>query len=66
MQPSYDELIRFARLSLNQARFETDPKIAADLRSAAKEYQRKAASLDRGRLPDIGEDNSSSLSSENA
>jgi hypothetical protein len=59
MQHSYDELVRLARLSLYQARFATDPQIAADLRSAAKEYQRKAATIYRGTLPDIGENNSS-------
>jgi len=53
MQHSYDELVRLARLSLYQARFATDPQIAADLRSAAKGISEKPPPFIAGHYPTL-------------
>jgi hypothetical protein len=51
---SYDDLVNLARICIKQAQEATDPPVSAELRLLAKEYQQRAAELDRGKLPDIG------------
>jgi hypothetical protein len=53
--PTYDELVKLARMCLQQAGETISPIVSAELRRRAKEYQRRAAELDDGKLPDIGE-----------
>ena len=55
MRETYEEFVRLARMYNYQARFADMPKLAAELRDKAKEYQRKAAQLDGGNVPDIDE-----------
>lgn len=52
---SYDVLVELARLCLKQAREAKNPIVSAELTHLAKGYQIRAASMDHGRLPDIGE-----------
>ena len=52
---SYDELVELARICLKQAREAKNPSVSAELRHLAKGYQMRAASMDNGKLPDIGE-----------
>jgi hypothetical protein len=52
---SYDELVELARICLKQAREAKNPSVSAELRHLAKGYQIRAASMNNGRLPDIGE-----------
>jgi hypothetical protein len=54
--PIYDELVRLARMCLQQAGETMNPIVSAELRCRAKEYQRRAADLDEGKPPNIGED----------
>ncbi len=49
------QLVELARLCANQARAATAKDVAATLWRMAREYQGKAARLDSGNLPDIGE-----------
>jgi hypothetical protein len=53
---SYDELVELARICLKQAREAKIPSVSAELRHLAKGYQIRAASMDNGNLPDIGEE----------
>jgi hypothetical protein len=53
---SYDELVELARICLKQAREAKNPSVSAELRQLAKGYQIRAASMDNGRLPNIGEE----------
>jgi len=53
---TYDELVRLARMCLQQARETINPIVAAELRRRAQDYLRRAAELDGGKTPDIGED----------
>jgi hypothetical protein len=53
---SYDELVELARICLKQAREAKNPSVSAELRQLAKGYQIRAASMDNGKLPDIGEE----------
>jgi hypothetical protein len=41
---------------MKQSRLASSKEVAAELRRLAKEYQRRAADLDSGRMPDIGQD----------
>jgi hypothetical protein len=52
---SHKELVDLARVSLNWARMLTTPSLVTAFENVAKEYQRRAAELDAGKLPDIGE-----------
>jgi hypothetical protein len=54
--PSYDELVELARMCWREARRSGDD-VARELRRMASHYQRQAAGLDGGKLPDIGEAN---------
>jgi hypothetical protein len=53
---TYDELVKLARMCLEQARETINPVVSAELRRRAKEYQKRAAELNNGKLPNIGED----------
>jgi len=53
---TYHELVKLARIYLRQAREMTNPSVSTELIRMAKHYQRRAAELDGGKLPDIGED----------
>ena len=50
-----EQLVELARLCANQARATSAKDVAATLWRMAQEYQQKAARLDSGMLPDIGE-----------
>jgi hypothetical protein len=52
---SYDELLELARICVKQARKVKNPSVGAELRQLARGYQIRAASMNNGRLPDIGE-----------
>ena len=52
---SYHELLELARSCVHQARITARGDVAAVLWRMAKEYQEKAAKLDGGKLPDIGD-----------
>jgi hypothetical protein len=54
--PSYDDLVELARICLRQARQTASPAVADELRQMAGDYQRRAAVLNGGTLPDIAED----------
>jgi hypothetical protein len=53
---TYDELVQLARICLRQAKEMTNPSVSTELTRMAKHYQRQAAELGGGKLPDIGED----------
>ena len=53
MQTSID-LIELAKICARQARASSNPQVAQELLRLAKEYQRRAADLEGGKLPDIG------------
>ncbi len=53
---TYQYLIDMARTCLAQAGATTRRRASDELRRMAKEYQLRAAELDHGRLPDIGEE----------
>ena len=52
---TYDELVKLARICILQARETTNPLVSAELIRMANIYQQRAAELDNGKLPDIGE-----------
>jgi hypothetical protein len=51
----YQDLVDLARICLRQARQAVRAEVSAELRMLAKEYQSRAATLDGGVQPDIGE-----------
>jgi hypothetical protein len=57
---SYDNLVEMARLCLEQARRAKNPSVSAEFMHLAKGYQIRAASMDNGKIPDIGEEEASS------
>jgi hypothetical protein len=52
----YENLVELARTYMQMSRATKAKDVAAHLRRMAKEYQRSAAALDGGNVPDIGED----------
>jgi hypothetical protein len=54
--PNFNDMVELAKICVRQARLSANPEVARELRRLAKEYQGKAADLDGGRLPDIGEE----------
>ena len=50
-----DDLVELACVCLKQAHELKNPVVVAELTHLAKGYQMRAASMDRGKLPDIGE-----------
>ena len=51
-----DQLVELARICLKQAREAKNPPVSAELMHLARRYQMRAASMDNGKLPDIGEE----------
>ena len=52
----YNELVDLARTCVYQGKVTKAQEVAAEFRRMAKEYQKRAADLDGGKMPDIGED----------
>jgi hypothetical protein len=52
---SYDVLLELACICARQAREAKNPGVSAELSHLARGYQIRAASMNKGRLPDIGE-----------
>jgi hypothetical protein len=52
---TYDELVELATICMRQSRVTTSQRVAVELWRMAREYQKEAARLDGGRLPDIGD-----------
>lgn len=52
---THAEMVELAKLCAYNARAATEPRIAEELWKMAVEYQEKAAKLDSGEKPDIGE-----------
>jgi hypothetical protein len=50
----YDNCAALARLCANNARLAQTKEVAAELWKMARQYQVKAAKLDGGKAPDIG------------
>jgi hypothetical protein len=51
----YRDLVELARICAYQARVTKDRNVAAELQRMANEYKQRAAELDNGRIPDLGE-----------
>jgi hypothetical protein len=52
---TYGDLVELARICMKQSRHADSKEVAAELRRMAKDYQRRAAELDSGTSPDIGQ-----------
>lgn len=52
---TWDDLVELARACLKQARESKNPVVAEEFIRLAKGYQMRAASMDKGKLPHIGE-----------
>jgi hypothetical protein len=52
---TYGDLVELARICFKRAREAENASVSAELRLIAKGYQVRAATMDHGRLPDIGE-----------
>lgn len=50
-----EDLVELARACLKQAGASKNPVVVAELTRLAKGYQMRAATMDNGQLPDIGE-----------
>jgi hypothetical protein len=50
------ERVALARIGMHQARAASTRAVGQKLHRMAKEYQRRAAALDDGSMPDIGDD----------
>ena len=53
---TYDVLVELARICLEQSRESKNPFVSAELKHVAKGYQLRAAAMNNGKLPDIGEE----------
>jgi hypothetical protein len=53
---TYENLVELARLCLKQARKSKNPLVSAEFTHLARGYQIRAATMDKGKLPDIGEE----------
>jgi len=51
---TFEDLVELAKICVGQARKTKSRKVAAELRRMAKDYQKRAAALNRGKLPDVG------------
>ena len=51
---TYDDMVELARICAKNAQVTSMPRVARQLWKMAQEYQRLAAELDSGKLPDIG------------
>ena len=63
MQQSYEDLAELARICARHSRLAASETVTNELWRLAKGYQERAAKLDHGTLPDIGEPPHSSRSS---
>jgi hypothetical protein len=52
---TYSEALELALMSARNARSASNKQVARELWKIAQEYQAKAAKLDNGRLPNIGD-----------
>ena len=52
---TYKELVDLATSCANSARLTTSPEVASQLWRMAMDYQEKAAKLNDGKLPNIGD-----------
>ena len=52
----YDDLVELARICMRNARENASHGVREELRPVAKGYQVRAAQLDGGKFPDIGEE----------
>jgi hypothetical protein len=52
---TFDDLAGLTKMCAAQARLTTSPDVAYALWKMARDYQQRAAELDSGQLPDIGE-----------
>jgi hypothetical protein len=52
---TYDDLVELARVCLKLAREAKNPIVSDELKHLARGYQLRAAAMDNGKLPDIGE-----------
>lgn len=59
----HEELVELAKLCLFESKVTKARDVAAEFRRMAKDYQKRAAEIDSGRLPDIGEDGAAVRSS---
>jgi len=50
---NYDDLVQLARICTRQAKATASEAVAVELERMAREYQRRAAALDGGKLPKI-------------
>jgi hypothetical protein len=50
---THEDLAELAKICLGQARITKSHTVAAELRRMAKDYQKRAAELHSGKLPDI-------------
>jgi hypothetical protein len=53
--PKYEDLTELAKICAQHARIAADRSMATSLWKLAEEYQARAAKLDSGKSPDIGE-----------
>lgn len=53
---TYNDLIELARICIRQAKSAADPTVKEEFMKLAHEYQSRAAKLDSGILPDIGDE----------
>jgi hypothetical protein len=53
---TYGDLVELARICLKRSHEAKNAVVSAELRHMAKGYQVRAATMDHGRLPDIGEE----------
>jgi hypothetical protein len=51
---TYEHFVELAHTCAKNAHLATMPEVARELWKMAQEYQRRAAALDSGELPDIG------------
>ena len=52
---TFSEVLELAMMSARNARCASTKQVARELWKIAQEYQAKAAELDNGRLPDLGD-----------
>ena len=50
---TYVDLVELAKICMRQARDTKSRQVAAELRRLAKDYQKRAAELNSGKLPDL-------------
>jgi hypothetical protein len=53
---TYEDFVELARVCVKMSGIATNPRVASELMQSAREFQRRAAALNAGSLPDIGED----------